>query len=62
MGFIPIAVAIAALVLLVLHIIQLRNLKAFLSRPGPIKAYEFERTPHIYWRMVGTYREYSVGR
>lgn len=52
MGLTPIFVAVCALVMIVLHIMQLKSLKAFLSRPGPWRSADYERPPHIYWRMV----------
>eukprot|EP00095_Tigriopus_kingsejongensis_P011144 maker-scaffold534_size144770-snap-gene-0.37 protein:Tk11144 transcript:maker-scaffold534_size144770-snap-gene-0.37-mRNA-1 annotation:"hypothetical protein CGI_10017331" len=51
-GFAPLFVAVSALLLIVLHIIQLRSLRVFLSKPGPWRSADYERPPHIYWRMV----------
>ncbi|TRY81014.1 hypothetical protein TCAL_15529 [Tigriopus californicus] len=52
MGLAPIFVAVCALVMIVLHIMQLKSLRAFLSKPGPWRSADYERPPHIYWRMV----------
>ena len=51
-GVIPIAVACCALVLIFLHIIQLRSLHAFLRKPGPHSSSYHNRPTHIFWRIV----------
>ena len=51
-GYAPILVAVATVVLIVLHIIQLRSLKSFLRRPGPHSSNYHHRPTHIFWRMV----------
>ena len=51
-GFVPIFVAVATVVLIVLHIMQLRSLKAFLRKPGPHSSDYHHRPTHIFWRMV----------
>ena len=53
-GFLPILVAVCAVVLIVLHLLQLRNLNSFIMERGPrhSKQYHNERPPHIFWRMV----------
>jgi len=51
-GFIPIFVAVATVVLIVLHVIQLRSLKTFLRKPGPHSSNYHDRPTHIFWRMV----------
>ncbi len=54
MGYMPIFVAVATLVLIVLHVIQLRSLKAFLRKPGPHSSSYHHRPTHIFWRMVSS--------
>ena len=56
MGFLPILVAVCAVVLIVLHLLQLRSLSAFIVERGPRhhKQYHNERPPHIFWRMVSS--------
>ena len=51
-GFTPIFVAVATVVLIVLHVIQLRSLKTFLRKPGPHSSNYHDRPTHIFWRMV----------
>ena len=56
-GFLPILVAVCAIVLIALHLIQLRNLNSFIMERGPrhSKQYHNERPPHIFWRMVSQF-------
>ena len=65
-GFLPILVAVCAIVLIILHLLQLRSLNSFIMERGPrhSKQYHTERPPHIFWRMVshthvGTWKVYS---
>ena len=52
-GIAPILVAVATVVLIILHSIQLRNLKAFFRKPGSHRSSEYQgRPPHIFWRIV----------
>ena len=45
--------AVATVVLIILHSIQLRNLKAFFRKPGSHRSSEYQgRPPHIFWRIV----------
>ncbi len=51
-GIVPLFVAGASLVLIALHMVQLRTLKAFLRQPGPHSSSDHSRPPHIFWRLV----------
>lgn len=56
-GVIPLIVALAAIVLITLHIVQLRSLKNYLRKPGPHSSKDFHNRPiHIFWRMVSICR------
>ena len=55
-GFAPLLVAVATMILIVLHIIQLRSLKAYMKRPGHHSSADYHRQPtHIFWRIVSEY-------
>ncbi len=54
-GFLPIFVALSAVVLIVLHCLQLRSLYAFLSKPGPHSSSHHNRPTQIFWRMVSVW-------
>merc|ERR1711899_281274 len=51
-GYAPILVAVATVVLIILHVMQLRSLKSFLRQPGPHSSNYHHRPTHIFWRMV----------
>ncbi len=51
-GILPLLVAAASLVLILLHGIQLRALYAFLRKRAPHSSDHHNRPTHIFWRMV----------
>ena len=60
-GIAPILVAVATVVLIILHSIQLRNLKAFFRKPGSHRSSEYQgRPPHIFWRIVSDLFQSSI--
>ena len=55
-GFGFIAIAVAAVILFVLHLMQLTNLKKYLRQPGPHSSKDYHSRPtRIFWPMVNKY-------
>ncbi len=51
-GVVPLLVGVAAIILFLLHAIQLRSLYAYLRKRTPHSSEYHNRPTHIFWRMV----------